>query len=594
MDITDILQHQSEHHLRELNALLQTSTCKEDVYHAQSVVMREFVEGAFQSSLSKFPVKLSRRPVEKLVGQIAMDANVLYDETQLISEGISDSFNESKDYRTRARNRAEYLMSLVSNLNIMKNDTSKPSISFFDGLTNYDLVDENMIIGTRAAISTAEGLAHLALVSSTEHPLKKSTVKISGNGQNGNYGLIVPITSGQTDYPFKYLSEIDPHDSVSVIFDNNSSTWFEYEAIGSDDAGLKNQIDLDRAAGNTDLASQFASKAPLGETLSLTILSDIGSIVQANWLDVLQYIPSDCRSGITVNRIYTSLDGTIWEPLYPDREVIDQTIHAIPQVYDTTESATTDKAMGQGTFIFNWRKLRYLRIIFSATDSYAKTGGLGYTRYIAQLNNSKINRQISSTHIPEVILDAPQGVYNYNLPGSVFGYPSATVACRIEKRIMPVNGWRYSIGLRDISLSARQYQESSVLISKRFTTEKEIEKVVLYASEMIPAEFIEAGLSAKSSWIRYYISYNDIDWLPISPMHHNQIGDLAIPPKFYDFNKHFSDEEKNSQINAGYIDTEDPVHGLRLKVEFTRPSGNAYATPILQAYTLRCFTKETL
>jgi hypothetical protein len=595
MNITSILNHQSEYYRTELAERLAAADCTEDVYQAQALVMREFVEGAFQSSVGGQAVRLSRAAVQDLTGHAALDIGVLYDETQLVSESISESFNASKDFRTRARNRTEYLTSLVSNLNILNNDTQAPSVSFYDGLINYDQVDDALIIGNKAMISTAEGLAHLAVAKSSEYPLQKAAFKLSGNGTAGNYGAVIPLASSTPDITHKYMSSVDAHASVTAVQDGSSATWFEYQRLGSADPGLAKLRRLESDQGNKDLDQLWLSSQPLGETLSLTLLVDLGAAVEANWLDVLQYIPSECHTGLVVNRIYTSTDGVAWAPLYAGQEILDQAIYAVPQVYDITESTLTNKAMSQGTFIFSWRSLRYIQLVLSTANSYTRTSRLGYTRYraIPTAVASKLTaRTVASTFMSAAIKAGPQGDYSYTLPGSVFGTSAKTVACKIQKRIVPVSGWRYAVGLRDLALSGREYLSSSVLVSRRYTCASEITKICLYASEMIPEEFAEAGLVSKEAWIKYSVSVNDVDWLPISPLHHNQLGPAAIAPKFYDFNQAISAEEKNALIQTRYVDTAEPVTAIRLKVEFSRPAGLSHATPILQAYTLRCFTKE--
>lgn len=158
----------------------------------------------------------------------------------------------------------------------------------------------------------------------------------------------------------------------------------------------------------------------------------------------------------------------------------------------------------------------------------------------------------------------------------------------IEKGMVAFEGWRYLIGIRDINIRKREFAQQSEIITKKFTTNKPIKKIILYANEVIPEEFLELGLEHRNDWIKYYISINDIDWYRISPMHHNQVGELTIPPKIYEINSTDSIEERNSQLYKGYINSKEDVYSIRLKIVFSRPTTITTLTPILEEYALKC------
>lgn len=591
MSFINILDSQSKFYQDQLESLLSTAVDKEDAYHVQSMVFKDFFNNAYVSSIYKEEnSKLSRSYFEDIAKRCILDINILFQEGKLVSDEIAEQFNISKDHRTRARNRTEYLLGLISNLNIINKIETEKSTSFYDSLSNYNLIDDNMIIGNKAILSTTEGLAHLATRMSTTLNASGVTVNFDGNGTIGNYGSITPLTNPISGYTHKYLSDIDSHSTINAIFDGQNNTWFEYQRIGS--SSIPDLVRSDEAIWN--------SSSAISEELVLRIRVDLGSAGYYNWIDLSQYIPDDSRNGIIVNRLNTSTDGINWTPLYPDKEEINQRIYAVPQIFDISESIAADKAISQGTFIFSRRSFRYVELIITNDSSYNKESSLGYMEYLAtakvfnQDTRSYIEstKQISQKELPAEVLIAPQGSYEYEISGSLFGQPNESITATITKRLVPVSGWRYAIGIRDITFSDREYVSSSILVTQLFKTESPIEKIALYTSEIIPSEFNEYGVENQNSWIRYYFSIDEKTWYPISPLHHNAVGDGEIDPKFYSFNRHISDEIKNTFVNQEFIDTVTPVQQIRLKIEFNRPADLRYLTPILQAYTLKCYLEE--
>ena len=175
-----------------------------------------------------------------------------------------------------------------------------------------------------------------------------------------------------------------------------------------------------------------------------------------------------------------------------------------------------------------------------------------------------------------------------SLASSISTATTVDVDQYIEKDMVAFEGWRYLIGIRDINIRKREFVQQSEIITKKFTTNKPIKKIMLYTNEIIPEEFLELGLEFRNEWIKYYISINDIDWFRISPMHHSQVGELTIPPKIYEINSTDSIEERNNQLNKGYINSKEDVYSVRLKIVFTRPTTITTLTPILEEYALKC------
>ncbi|WP_433957846.1 hypothetical protein [Cytobacillus horneckiae] len=85
-------------------------------------------------------------------------------------------------------------------------------------------------------------------------------------------------------------------------------------------------------------------------------------------------------------------------------------------------------------------------------------------------------------------------------------------------------GWRYAIGIRDISIMSFEFSEASEYISKPFKVDDGIKKLLLHVNEKIPESYKEK-VSESNDWIQYAVSFDDIEWHRISPQHHQPVND---------------------------------------------------------------------
>ncbi len=151
---------------------------------------------------------------------------------------------------------------------------------------------------------------------------------------------------------------------------------------------------------------------------------------------------------------------------------------------------------------------------------------------------------------------------------------------------------RYAIGIRELSIFNYRFSPTSELVSKRFSTPKEIIKAQLEVVEEIPAEF-----SPEMRYIEYYISFNDGDWHRINPTGHPTLysNEGNVVPEILTVNFETSGPGGSTTIKA--ITTEMPAKQVRLKAVMKNdPSlGNAeYYTPVLKKYRVKLVPKTSL
>ncbi len=141
---------------------------------------------------------------------------------------------------------------------------------------------------------------------------------------------------------------------------------------------------------------------------------------------------------------------------------------------------------------------------------------------------------------------------------------------------------RYAIGIKDLSVSQYVYDTTSEMVSKPWSSPKEISKVNLLVDQFIPPSF------PTGSFIEYYVKpdFEDADWIRINPMELPSVYDSsgAIVPRIISFN---TERPISANLENAYITTPKPVKAVRLRVVLRRPSNSLDSyTPVLRSYRL--------
>ena len=91
---------------------------------------------------------------------------------------------------------------------------------------------------------------------------------------------------------------------------------------------------------------------------------------------------------------------------------------------------------------------------------------------------------------------------------------------------------------------------------------------MLYANEIIPQSYLDI-VSKNNDWIVYEVSFDDTNWIRISPMHQEPLTE-TFPAKILEVNGAEIDLASAFQIHKEMVQTTDPHH-LRLKITISRP-----------------------
>jgi hypothetical protein len=522
--------------------------------------------------------------------EITKDISVLYGETEEIGSYLADYFNYAQSEKLRVQQRIRGLTGLTNDLNLIANDTSDNGQYFRDSFDDSTGIETSMIIGKAVQVATAEGIVTLARSGTVNRSNNAKIKAIQGNGEAGTYHLVRDVKVTQTDGTTKtnsvYVSDQAANDNANMILDGRPDTIFEYQMVNV------------KATDITDVAKGYdfdwVNGKKQGDKLRLKIVIELEDVEDINWININPYNPALSTGKVVVYSIRTSADGFDYQGLYEGGNyIINSELNTTPQTYradaifDGSNSFTDSKFAGQGVWAFPTRKAKYIEVVLDQNESYEeKIGHTYYQKVKKGTDGTDVGQptRIKSADVPDTIKKSPSGRYNFDKDTDVV------------KDIESFIGWRYAIGIRDINIMSYQFEEKSELVSKRYEVDGTISEVMIYANEKIPQSYL-TQISTSNDWIQYFVSFDDVNWIQMSPMHHQPVT-TTFPPKILQINGNKTDLESSFQLYKTYIDSDKPVTGVRLKVVMSRPSSTKdapnmeYSTPILEDYAIRVILND--
>lgn len=589
-----ILQLQREYLERLLSKSLEDAKTEEEANALIGEYFDRYYTKIGSPLLMKRPAEEGHLPYveeyNETIVEMAKDIDILMQETGLIGDAMASNFNYAQNERTRIRNRIQKISGLASDLTLISNENNQNSVHFKDSFNDHSQIEERMVIGVPVDVSTEQGIITLKKTSVFNQSKNASIKLMDGDGSPGTYHITKQVSStANTDYNTGsvYISDETPNDDILSVLDGRPDTIFEYQKVNIPAAYVLNPIkkyDIGWVEGR-----QF------GDRLRLRLVIELEQEADVNWLNINPYYPFGSTGSVKVYGIRTSVDGFEYEPLYNLGDpTLNTEINITPQTYraselfDGSDDMRKSKFSGQGVWLFPSRRTRFVEIILDQDQSYEEMIGHTYYERVSvsihpttrQRTETKV--RIPSTEVGAFILAAPNGRYTVG-QGEEY----------IDKKIEAFKGWRYAIGIRDINIMSYEYEEKSELISTLYQTERPIRNVLLYSNEKIPNEFLDT-IAKGNEWIKYYISYDNINWHRISPMHHRPLGkENEFPAKIIEFRTN-KEEQVEQEIHKTTVLIEEPIYQLRLKIVMDRPAGEAFkrSTPILEDYSLRVVLDE--
>lgn len=516
--------------------------------------------------------------------EVDKDLEILYGALNLISDNLISHFNYAQTDKLRSKNKLRRLSSMTNEFHLLAHQQYMNVNYITNTFSTTESIDYEFMSGLPAQVLVDQGVVTLGFYSSINISPDATVHKLEGNGQLGNAHVINPDIiedeSRALSHDMFFLEHKDPHDNPRNILDSKPDTWVEYQRVN-----IPN--DIKQQYPEHDFS--WATGQRMGDTLRMRLIIKLEQPTRINWLHIDPYLPPRyARGHITVHSINTSLDGIKFYPIYEHHPVLHTEIDLIavssPYIipdFVQLEAEEHHKLASQGIWNFPSVDAQYVEIVLDQHKSTPELFGITVYEETRSKRDSDGILVTTSTRVPEssVSEEVQEGLPGqYNISDDVY----------IDKSIDVVAGWRYCLGLRDINIYHNTFAESSELVSKPHKFDKPIEAIAMHVSEYIPEEFIE-DIGQRYDWVEYLISFNDVDWYPISPIHHRAFGDEHIPPKIYTINTNYYDDPNELPHN---IQLPEDVYQVRVKIILHRPEDLELFTPLIEEYTLRVVFKE--
>lgn len=465
----------------------------------------------------------------------------------------------------------------------------------------------------------------------------------------GNFFVAYQPVLSQSDKAAKHISgeaseaewdfyhNHDPRDDLQAALDGRPDTWFEWQMINvPEEAKQPNPPppypDTHGYNWTFDDGTPIYYGDPEQDELRLRLTVDLKEMRTINWLALHPYFPEGSDGFLLVDQVATSEDGVSFTPI-PDSQLrIAADADTVPP--NASLGVDREKLRGHGVWSFPGRTCRYVRFHLRSPQSYpAAIGHLYYsisydvvtqTTYLfvfkGKEKRERRTERIEGPSLPrDAIVRRHEYTKTHGLEGaglglvamSLFGLGpiaivvSALLGLLVSKKQWVENqsdpephwdiyqdGWRWVIGVRQISVNALTYGDYGSVATKAFVVPQGVRSVSLSVDEEIPEEFYQNDLRTRNQWIRYFISADGNHWHPISPLEHMPVEEAPFPPKVYSGDPKLPPELGEGE--RGELEGDGDITKLYVKIELSRPPGERYATmtPVLHSFTLNVVPKE--
>lgn len=585
---SEIMERQAEFLFEKAYELVGETATEEEVSAIVADTLRRYYIGLGRPLMIKRHAERDHLPwiedYNDTAVEVTEDVSILFKEIEVMGDYLAEYFNYAQSEKERIQYRIRGVSGLTNDLNLISNDSNGNALFFRESFDDTSGIEPSMIIGRAAQIATQEGVVTLARNNTINRSQKGSIRSIQGNGDPGTYHIVrkaIISTRNGSQTVANYISDHIPNDNPEVVLDGRPDTIFEYQMVN-----IEREAIMGKPKGYD---FEWVKGARNNDKLRLKIVIELEGSVDINWISLNPYNAPFSTGKVTVYSIRTSEDGFDYQPLYSGGMILNSQINNTPQTYradaifDGNNDFSESKFAGQGVWAFPTRKARFVELVIDQDESYDEL--IGHTYYEKTIRSSgdrpaKTTR-IPASQAPKNVVDGPPGTYSID--------SETQIIKGIEYKEFEGKGWRYAIGIRDINIMSYEFEEKSEFVSKRYETEEPIRKIMLYANEKIPKEYLNI-VSTGNDWIQYYVSVDDVNWHRISPMHHQPLSKEGFPPKIIEINGNKTDLLNAFQLYKSYLDTEQEVKGVRLKVVLQRPKDIPNAsttTPILEDYALR-------
>lgn len=509
-----------------------------------------------------------------MMREIQADLESLFAEVALISKALGENFVYIESDRQALQEQLTRLSEQYKELATALEDR-EGEISFRESFVDRSKFDVAMVEGTPAEISQEAKALVLGLLDA-EEIRDGITIRIlpESNGFPGNTHQVKAVSGG-----FRFQGEDSMHLDLQAILDGNANTWFEYETIQVPDQVIT-------ATGGLGFSYRegLSWLKPENEPLRLYLQIELDRARVLNWITMTPFLPAE--KGAAPARLIRFLleDGKGAQlDLANGSTLSEERVFLFPKMKVKRITVGLEQSTGYeiqvGHFVFHELE-KAQTSIFDAGRMIPGRRVDGPKPSIENLG-IQYDPATQTYRQPEVRIEDPTPDHTERA-AALFTVPPT--AERVQGALEAVTGYRYAIGLRDLTLSSYRFAEESVYISQPFETRDPIYRITLDAVDEIPEQFGEGN------WIEYFISIDQGQtWHPIAP-----VGTLTPGVKTeYLIGTNTPAEGRLPHI--GYLEPAEPARQVRLKIVLRRPPNTQlpdsdYFTPVVYEYRLNVAT----
>lgn len=391
---------------------------------------KEFFTTLGKPSMKKRHVHPQSPPFSDIYNQtmqeVKNDLDNIFDESYALGEGVKKNFNHTIVERDKLRNKIKSIGELVSDYVVTAKGTIHKNIVIQDNFTSKDKVDESRVHGSKARVSTNDGIVTLEVEGSTDHSqgvriLRDEDGNLPGNGLPGNFGVAVKLGSksnqsndinefvngdgSEKNSEYTLLWVQDKHDDPTKIFDGEPNTWFEYSVVNVPEGAKKSPPSNSKYPDTKGYGWHFSDGEPIyydptdngRKVLKLTIHVELPEVTKLNWISLNPYIPPGSGLQFTVLDVKTSVDDSKYVTVNVRGEpplIIGSDTNKTPFQY----SDVIDKYTGRGVWAFPGRDVKFVKIEMETDQSYelsnSTTGKAGHIFWLQSWVETRQNKYL--------------------------------------------------------------------------------------------------------------------------------------------------------------------------------------------------------
>lgn len=576
--------------------------------------------------------------MNRIQKMIQDDINILADQTTFLQAGTIFMFNYVNTEILKAQNENAQASNKLKTLQLYSSSTDPDVIVFGDQFLNDESLDLTKMPIDKRAIIQFPGFLTLDKTTSNSNKLLKNAVVTILNSSNGflgnnqeadqksvNSGFEVPIQlDGVTPTPgdITFVAQTDRHALVKHTVDQDPTSWIEYEyclVSEADRAKAKGynftyrkpdpeddskEVVVDWATGpgytvaTKDEGTLDGFKyvpGPDAGVLKLDLQIDMLELTKINSITLMPFPMQDNKnSPILVSKVETSEDSSTWVGIQPTDMWIanDKNLN--------TARIADNSIVGNGVWVFPERVARYIRFqIRQKNPIPVKLGHIYWETKPSKVTVSAATETRDGVGITSgpIVTDVPGQRREGPVPSISnpvqYNDPKYSVVGNLIKKVELLDGKRWAIGIRDISVDQVGYKTTGIIISKPFKINGVVDRVSLEADVEIPESFPS---DSGELWVKFFVSPDDgINWFPISRVQDDYLG----IPEIIAFNDPLPAEYH--EVGVGYESVATAVNSVRVKIELSRPANStttsantaadesltASSSPVVKSYKLK-------